>query len=192
VVKSLRKHTDAFLDCHCMVSDPNVVPAAALSCLVLIVVEWIKPLAEAGADQMTIHYESLSLDRLSSTIGKIRESGMLVGVAIKPGTPAGVIMPYLEDVDMVLVMTVEPGFGGQRLGEDCVDKVRTIRKRNGNVNIQVDGGITLDNLGLVAEAGANVVVAGTLIFNAPDKAKMISDMRRIMNESASVVGRVVE
>lgn len=145
-------------------------------------VEWINPLVEAGADQMTIHYESLAPEQLSSTISKIKESGMRVGIAIKPGTSVDAILPYLENVDVVLVMTVEPGFGGQKFRKDCIDKVRMIRQRSGTINIQVDGGITLENLGLVAKAGANVIVAGTLISNASDKAKMISDMRRIINE----------
>jgi ribulose-phosphate 3-epimerase len=102
---------------------------------------------------------------------------MKVGIAIKPATPVAEISSLLSLVDMVLIMTVEPGFGGQALIIECLEKVRCLRTTHPDLNIQVDGGISLDNLPEVTKAGANIVVAGTLIFSAPNPAEMISKMR---------------
>lgn len=116
------------------------------------------------------------------TIALIRASGMRCGLAIKPGTPIQLVRPYLEHLDMVLVMTVEPGFGGQKMIPDCLEKVRILRQWSSTVDIQVDGGITLENLNDALEAGANVIVAGSLIFEARDPRQMIKDMRAIMEK----------
>ncbi|PJF17272.1 Ribulose-phosphate 3-epimerase [Paramicrosporidium saccamoebae] len=162
VVKSIRKHTNAFLDCHLMVSDPDKPAPPSIHFIMR---------------HRVIGFHGSLLDDAGKTIESIRTSGMKVGIAIKPGTPVETIMPLAALVDMVLVMTVEPGFGGQTLLLDCLEKVRQLRQTHPELLIQVDGGVTLENLPLVIEAGANVVVAGTLIFSSPDPANVISKMR---------------
>lgn len=146
-----------------MVSDPD---------------KWIDDFAMAGASQYTFHYEA-SPDP-AETIRRIRLTRMKVGMAIKPQTDIECIIGLAEAVDMILVMTVEPGFGGQTLLPACLDKVRHLRKHHPHLNIQVDGGVTLDNLPGAVEAGANVIVAGTLIFGAPDPGRIITRMKEIL------------
>lgn len=151
VIKSIRKCSDIFFDVHLMIDRPE---------------RYIKEFAESGADLINFHLEATS--DVKGIIAKIRDLGKQVGITIKPGTPAESVGPYLELVDMVLVMTVEPGFGGQKLMPECLDKVREIRKmiveRGLDVDIEVDGGINADNVGLALEAGANVIVAGSAVF----------------------------
>lgn len=106
---------------------------------------------------------------------------MRAAVALRPATPVAAVEPLLDAVDMVLVMTVEPGFGGQALIPACLDKVRRLRELRPALDIQVDGGVTLENLPSVARAGANVIVAGSLIFGHAQPARLIGEMRRIMN-----------
>lgn len=152
VIKSIRKMTDKVFDVHLMIKEPE---------------RYIDDFAACGADLITVHAEScLHLDRV---IQQIRDKGLKVGVALNPATPLCVLDYVLEKIDMVLIMTVNPGFGGQKYIESCSGKIRELRKRINdaglNVDIQVDGGINTETLPKVIEAGANVIVAGSAVFN---------------------------
>ena len=165
MISSLRKQSKLVFDVHLMITEPQ---------------RYVDDFIKAGADLLTIHYESC--ENPLKIVRYIREKGIKAAVAIKPATPAEVLFPLLPELDMVLVMTVEPGFGGQKLIPETVEKVRILRKymldHGLNVDIQVDGGITAENLPLVTEAGANVVVAGSAIFNPEDPAAVIDAMNR--------------
>ena len=156
VIKCLRPKSDLFFDVHLMIIEP---------------LKYVKEFADTGADMITFHIESES-DPVS-TIKLIKECGKKVGVALKPKTPASAVMPYINDIDMALVMTVEPGFGGQKFMGDMMDKIREIRKYNPTIDIQVDGGIDDKTAPIVKENGANVLVAGTYFFKAQDKKKAV-------------------
>lgn len=164
VVKSMRPKSDLIFDVHLMIIDP---------------VKYIKPFADAGADMITFHIESES--DVKETITEIKNAGKKVGIALKPKTPATAVFPYLNDIDMVLVMTVEPGFGGQKFMADMMPKLREIKeeceKRNLDMLLQVDGGIDDKTAPVVRENGANVLVAGTYFFKAEDK-KAATDLLR--------------
>ena len=151
VVGSIKKISRLPLDVHLMISDPLF---------------YVPAFAKAGSDLITFHLESDSDP--DETIRAIRASGARVGIAIKPKTPAEAVFPYLDRVDMVLVMTVEPGFGGQSFMADMLPKIRLVRSRlleiGHEADIQVDGGIDSKTAPLVAEAGANVLVAGSAVF----------------------------
>ena len=151
VLQCIRPRTDLFLDVHLMIEKPE---------------RYVKEFAKCGADLVNFHIEAT--DDVMGTIELIRETGKKVGITIKPNTPADAVEPYLELVDMVLVMTVEPGFGGQKLIPECLDKVTAIRKmveeKGLTTDIEVDGGINLENVHLALEAGANVIVAGSSVF----------------------------
>ena len=151
LIASLRKHTELFFDVHLMIEKPE---------------RYVKDFAESGADMINFHIEGT--DRIAETIEAIRSYGKKVGIAIRPGTPVEAAAPYLDLVDMVLVMTVEPGFGGQKLIPECLDKVvqmrRMVEERGLSTDIQVDGGIALDNVESALWAGANVIVAGSAVF----------------------------
>ncbi len=166
VITSLKKVTDITFDVHLMITKPE---------------RYIKDYVEAGADIITIHYESC--DAPEAVIEQIRSYGVRPSVSIKPATPPDAIFHLLDKVDMVLVMTVEPGFGGQSLIPETIDKVRTLREyaiKNGiDVDIEVDGGVNSENLGLLTSAGANVIVAGSAIFRAENPEKVIADMIRV-------------
>jgi ribulose-phosphate 3-epimerase len=155
VVKSLRKHTDAFLDCHLCVLDPE---------------NYIDDMSKAGASQFTFHWEARGvdedMDKAKELIRKVREAGMNVGCALAPETPGEVLFPLVDAglLDTVLFMSVRPGFGGQKFMPSVLPKVAAMRKRSPTVNIQVDGGITTANARAVAEAGANVLVAGSTVY----------------------------
>ena len=164
VITSLRKTTNMIFDVHLMITDPQ---------------RYIDDFLRAGADIITIHYESCE-DPLS-VIRYIRSKEAKAAISIKPATPAEVVYPMLEELDMVLVMTVEPGFGGQKLIVDALDKVKQIRSYANecgiDIDIQVDGGITAENVHLATAAGANVVVAGSAIFKADKPSAIISKMK---------------
>ncbi len=164
VIAALRKDSQMVFDVHLMITDP---------------IRYIDDFIKAGADIITIHYESCE-DPLS-VARYIRSRGVKASVSIKPKTPSEVLFPMLNELDMVLVMTVEPGFGGQKLIPETVQKVRELRdyaNANGiNIDIEVDGGIGADNLTMLTDAGANVIVAGSSIFKAADPKKAIEDMR---------------
>ena len=164
VLKSLKKYTAIPVDVHLMISEP---------------LRYIADFAKAGADIITFHVESDS-DPVE-TIRAIRDAGCRPSISVKPGTPAEAVFPYLDLVDMVLVMTVEPGFGGQSFMADMMPKARAIRdeitKRSLDVLIEVDGGISEKNAALCAENGINVLVSGSTIFGADDPADMITQIR---------------
>lgn len=151
VITSIRKCTDIFFDVHIMIEEPERYAAEFVAC---------------GANMVTFHIEAT--EDVDKTIAIIREAGAKVGISIKPGTPVEVLEPYIDKIDMVLVMTVEPGFGGQKYMEACTEKIRQTRRmimeKGLDVDVQVDGGITIDNVHVVLEAGANVVVAGSAVF----------------------------
>ena len=151
VLKAVRPHTDMFLDVHLMIEKPE---------------RYVEEFVACGADLVNFHLEAT--EDVKGCIDKIRATGKKVGITIKPATPAETVEPYLELVDMVLVMTVEPGFGGQKLIPECLNKVAVIRKmitdRGLATDLEVDGGINLDNVALALDAGANVIVAGSAVF----------------------------
>ena len=164
VVKSLRKATDMFLDCHLMISNPY---------------DYIDAFASSGADLISFHIESNS--DTEKTIEKIISAGVKPALVIKPKTPAEAVFPYLEKLSMVLVMTVEPGFGGQSFMSDMLPKITAIREKANEVNpdllIQVDGGIVPETARLCVDAGADVLVSGSFIFGAPDTKQAIDSLR---------------
>ena len=164
VISSLRKTTNMIFDVHLMITDPQ---------------RYIDDFLRAGADIITIHYESC--DDPLSVVRYIKSNEAKAAVSIKPATPAEVVFPMLEELDMVLVMTVEPGFGGQKLIPEALKKVREIREyaneKGINIDIQVDGGITPDNVKLATSAGANVVVAGSAIFKADKPSAVIAKIK---------------
>lgn len=151
LIQTIRKHTDLFFDVHLMIVKPE---------------RYLREFADCGADLINFHLEAA--EDVKETIAGIRDLGKKVGITIKPGTSVGAVEPYLDLVDMVLVMTVEPGFGGQKLMPECLEKVRELRRltveRKLNVDIEVDGGITAANVELALAAGANVIVAGSAVF----------------------------
>ncbi len=150
VIKSIRKYTDMFFDVHLMITEPE---------------RYIDNFIDSGADGVTFHIEAT--DKPKECIDMIKRRGKRVGISIKPDTPVSAIEKYLDAVDMVLVMSVEPGYGGQKYMEKVNDKVRYIRKKmGGDFNIEVDGGVTAQNIDSVLEAGVNVIVAGTAVFNS--------------------------
>ncbi len=150
VVASLRRHSPLFFDCHLMMTDPG---------------KYLKDFADAGSDGCTVHVEIGGTDEL---IAQMRELGLRVGVALNPDTPFEKVAPFLDHVDLVLCMTVFPGFGGQSFMPEVMDKVRQVRAAIDDaglaVDIEVDGGIDVDTAPRAAEAGANVFVAGSAIF----------------------------
>lgn len=151
LIKSIRPCSDIFFDVHLMIERPE---------------RYIQEFADCGADLINFHLEATN--DVVSTIEKIKFCGKKAGITIKPATPVKAVEPYLKLVDLVLVMTVEPGFGGQKLMPECLDKVREVRsmvtEKGLHTNIEVDGGIRMDNIGLALEAGANVIVAGSAVF----------------------------
>ena len=163
IVKCLRPRVALPFDVHLMISDP---------------LKYIPDFVKAGADLITVHLES---GNTAECITLLRELGVKAAVALKPATPAEAVYPYLGDLDMVLVMTVEPGFGGQKFMADQLEKIRLIRnectRRGLDTDIQVDGGITAETLPLCADAGANVFVAGSFIFKASDRADAIKALK---------------
>ncbi|KAK9135292.1 hypothetical protein Syun_014622 [Stephania yunnanensis] len=164
VIESLRKHSRAYLDCHLMVTNP---------------LDYVEALGKAGASGFTFHVEA-SKDNWRELIKRIKAKGMRPGVALKPGTPIEEVYPLVEDenpVEMVLVMTVEPGFGGQKFMPEMMDKVRTLRMKYPVLDIEVDGGLGPSTIDAAAKAGANCIVAGSSVFGAAEPAEVISFMR---------------
>jgi ribulose-phosphate 3-epimerase len=155
VISSIRKTSNAFFDVHLMITKP---------------LRFIEVFAKAGADLITFHEEAGS--DVIKTIDTIKSFGKKVGMSINPNTPVDVLFPYLELVDMILIMSVEPGFGGQSFIESSLDKVRTLcalrNERGLDFDIQMDGGISFDNVDKIAKAGVNVFVMGSSIYGKPD------------------------
>lgn len=152
VIKSIRKVTDKVFDVHLMVEEP---------------IRYIEDFKNSGADLITVHVEACK--DLADTIKKIKDLGMKASVAIKPNTPIESVFEYVKDLDMVLCMSVEPGFGGQKYIDSVTDKIKTLKKYiddNGyKCDIEVDGGINFDNLQMVLDAGVNVIVAGSTVYS---------------------------
>lgn len=151
VMESIRPLTKRVFDVHLMIQEP---------------IRYIEQFVKAGADLITVHLEACT--DVAATLEKIKACGARAGLSIKPGTSVETVYPYLQDVDMILVMTVEPGFGGQKFMYDMVEKVQALKEKiDGDmlsVDIEVDGGINAETLPLVLKAGANVIVAGTAIL----------------------------
>ena len=164
VIASLRKNTDMFFDVHLMIDKPE---------------RYISRFIEAGADLVTFHYEACE-DSLSA-LKLIRSSGKKAGISVKPLTPVEVIYPLLDKCDLVLIMTVEPGYGGQVFMPEMLGKIEALKheidKRGLSVDIQVDGGINEETGALVRKAGANNLVAGSYVFKADDKKSAIDSLR---------------
>lgn len=149
VIKSIRKYTDMFFDVHLMITSPE---------------KYIDDFINAGADGVTFHIEAT--ENPDKCIELIRNRGKKVGISINPNTPVSAIEKYLDKVDMVLVMSVEPGYGGQKYIESVNEKISYVREKMGaDFDIEVDGGINADNIDMVLNAGANIIVAGTAVFN---------------------------
>lgn len=151
VIKSIRKESNLFFDTHLMIEEP---------------VRYVEDFKKSGADLLTVHVEACK--DIPGTIKKIRESGMKVGLAINPETDGDKVFPYIKDADMILVMSVHPGFGGQKFISDVLTKVEIIRKEIDKTNpacrLQIDGGINADNIKTVVKAGCDTVVCGTAVF----------------------------
>lgn len=164
VVESLRKATDLFLDTHLMITDP---------------LRYIEPFAKAGADLLTFHLESNS--DLDAVLDKIIQCGKRAGLAINPDTPFERVIPYLDRLDLLLVMTIFPGFGGQKLMPETLTKVQqavAYRAEKGlHYRIEVDGGVNADTAAMVAKAGAEILVAGSAVFGKADYAAAIAAIR---------------
>ena len=157
VISSIRKYSNLVFDVHLMVENPD---------------RFIKDMVDAGADVITVHAEATK--HLNRTIQLIKSYGKKVGVALNPSTPLDVIKYDLKDIDMVLIMTVNPGFGGQAFIEGMLQKIRDLRSIDSNIDIQVDGGINNKTSKLVKEAGANILVAGSYLFKGDYKQKIES------------------
>lgn len=170
VIKTVRSYTDVPFDVHLMISEP---------------LKYIDDFADAGADIITFHVESDS--PIQETIDKIKSRGVKAGLVIKPNTPASAVFPYLKDLYMVLVMTVEPGFGGQSFMEDMLPKVAEIRteanKTNPQLLIEVDGGIAEGTIAKASKAGVDICVAGTAVFKADDSAQAIANLKKIAQDA---------
>ncbi|XP_046682388.1 ribulose-phosphate 3-epimerase isoform X2 [Homalodisca vitripennis] len=167
VVKCLRnKIKNAFFETHMMVSNPE---------------QWVEEMAASKVDQYTFHVEASK--NVPHTCWKIREAGMQVGIALKPGTPVEAVKEYVEIADMILVMTVEPGFGGQKFMNDMMPKVKWLRDNFPTLDIEVDGGVGPNTIQACADAGANMIVSGTATIGAPDPKKVIKTMRDVVQSS---------
>lgn len=168
VISSVRKSSDAFFDVHLMIREP---------------VRYIEAFAKAGADIITVHYEAC--DDVQETIDKIESLGVKVGLAISPDTDCEAVRPYIDKVEMILVMSVYPGFGGQKFIENSLSKLKAVRAMMEDIGktdmlLEVDGGITMDNVTSVCEAGANVIVAGSAVFKG-DKAENVREFLKLIN-----------
>ena len=166
VIKSIRAVSDIVFDVHLMIEEP---------------IRYIKEFVESGADIITVHLEAC--EDVLATIDKIHEYGIKAGLSIKPGTPVESLLPYLDKVEMILMMSVEPGFGGQKYIEASTERIRQVRQmldeRNLSTDLEVDGGINVDNVSVVLEAGVNVVVAGSAIFGGDVAGKTKAFMEKL-------------
>ena len=164
VVSSLRRHTDLYLDCHLMITDPG---------------EYLEAFARAGAQGVTVHVE---VDDVEHVLAEARALGLRVGLAANPDSPFEALDPFLEAVDLVLLMTVFPGFGGQSFMPEVLPKItqvsRAINDRGLTAEIEVDGGIDVSTAPIVVAAGARVLVAGSAIFGAADPLQAATELRR--------------
>lgn len=168
VLKAMAKHTQKTLDVHLMIVDPD---------------RYIDTFADLGADILTVHAEACT--HLHRTVQTIKASGMKAGVALNPHTPISILEDIITDVDLVCVMSVNPGFGGQKFIENTYAKVRNLRAlcnaKNANILIEIDGGVTSENAAALAQAGADVLVAGSFVFKSDNPTQTIEDLQRIAN-----------
>lgn len=164
LVEFIRKTTDKLLDVHLMIEEPG---------------KYAEAFRQAGADQLSVHWEACP--HLHRNIQQIKSLGMKAGVAINPHTPVSVLNDVLGDIDLVCLMSVNPGFGGQRFIPHSLERIRElkewIRQKNPSVLIEVDGGVTTDNAAAIVQAGADVLVAGSTVFHSPDPAATIGLLR---------------
>ena len=163
IISSVRKATNLTLDVHLMITKPN---------------RYFEEIIKCGADIVTFHLETLSHSEILEACEFIHSKGKRVGISIKPNTTAKEVIPYLDLIDMVLVMTVEPGFGGQSFMENTMEKVSKIRSANPNIDIQVDGGINSETIKIANDAGANIFVLGTAFF----KSQVLPKIEDLLNE----------
>jgi ribulose-phosphate 3-epimerase len=168
VVQSLRPTTALPLDVHLMIVQP---------------VRYVEQFCDAGADLVTVHVESDTEENIHAAIRKIHAKGKRAGVVLKPKTPAEAALPFLEEVELILVMTVEPGFGGQKFMADQMPKVSALRKlideKNPACELEVDGGVDVETRKLCIQAGANVLVAGSAVYKAEDIPARIAALREV-------------
>jgi ribulose-phosphate 3-epimerase len=164
VVEAIRKRTRLPLDCHLMIVEPE---------------KYVGDFVRAGADMVTVHAEATP--HLQRVLAQIRELGAKAGVALNPSTPPDALDFVLDDIDLVLVMSVNPGFGGQKFIASAYDKIQRIKEKlqGRAVDISVDGGVKGEHVKPLAQAGATVLVAGSAIFGAPDPAAMVREMKRL-------------
>ena len=167
ILKDVRKVTSLFIDVHLMISDP---------------MKYVDEFIKSGADLITFHYESFELENeIKEIIKKIKSQNIKVGMSIKPGTPVTVVEPFLKDLDLVLVMSVEPGFGGQSFQDQAVEKIREIKEmivsNQYDCLIEVDGGINDKTAALCNVAGVDVLVAGSYVFNHENPAEAIASLK---------------
>ena len=166
VLESVRKTTDLFLDAHLMITEP---------------IRYVRQFCDAGADLVNVHVEADTEEKLREALGIVKQEGKLCGVTVKPITPWEAVLPYLDQIDLVLVMTVEPGFGGQHFMAEQMDKVRALRRlfddRNLDIRLEVDGGVDRNTAPVCIEAGADVLVAGSAVFRASDRREAVRLIR---------------
>ena len=166
-VKAMRKITDLVLDVHLMIDSP---------------IKYAEEFCKAGADYLTIHVESDTPENIEKTLELIRSHGVKPGIVVKPNTPAEAIAPYLSKVELVLVMTVEPGFGGQKFMAHMMPKLRQLRTMLDQVNptchLEVDGGVDLNTAEVCKENGADVLVAGSAFYGAADRAALVASIEK--------------
>lgn len=162
VVKSLRAITQLPLDVHLMIENPE---------------KYVEPFANAGADILTFHYEAVKESQIPQIIKMIKSNNIKAGISIKPKTSAEMILKYLGSVDMVLIMTVEPGFGGQAFITECAEKIKLIRQYNTDIIIQVDGGINQESAKICKNYGANSLVAGSYIYKSENIEQAIKSLK---------------
>lgn len=166
ILKSLRKVSDAFIDVHLMIADP---------------LEFAPRFCESGASLVSFHVEAMSEERTHEALRLIRRSGVKTGLAVKPATPASALLPFMDEIDLALVMTVEPGFGGQSFMPDMLPKISEVRalveEKNPLCLVEVDGGINAQTAALCRAAGADTLVAGSFVFSAADRAEAISSLK---------------
>lgn len=164
IVKALRGHTNLFFDVHLMIENPDL---------------YLEEFKNAGADMITVHQESTK--HLHRTVQRIKSLGLKAGVSLNPATSVLTLEHILPDIDMVLIMSVNPGFGGQSFIPESLEKIKKLKalaeEKNPNLQIQVDGGINKDNAGIVLEAGADILVAGSAVFGAEDRMKAIKEIK---------------
>ena len=166
VLKSLRKATDMFIDVHLMIERP---------------IRYVEDFCKAGADLLTFHIESDTEENIHAAVAATKAHGKKVGITLKPGTPAEAILPFIKEIDLALVMTVEPGFGGQTFMHDQLPKIKQIREYIDTfapgVELEVDGGVDAKTAAFCIEAGAEVLVAGSAVFGKADRATAIQAIK---------------